>query len=196
MSNEPWDRTYRFLDGIGPNRLQGIDRYPEYPDDQDFSEAVLDPLSEAIGRYVKACTYLEIAIYRLRAQLDPDGGVSFEMAERHRVPASLKALRRMSDTMNEKERSHFSGLLDDAHHWLSLRHGVVHGIYRMNHQTRQHEGRRHVKNKETSKYELQREPYDRNSLMLAMTRATNTASQLFEGLDNWRAQIRRAAGHE
>lgn len=42
---------------------------------------------------------------------------------------------------------------------------------------------------ETREYKLVRDPYDRDSLMLAMTRACNTAADILAGIDGWRRQL-------
>lgn len=47
---------FGWLDDHGPEQLWGVIRYPEYPEDTDWSDAFLDPLSEAIGRYVRVCS--------------------------------------------------------------------------------------------------------------------------------------------
>jgi hypothetical protein len=188
----PWGQTYRFEDNLGPDMLHGISRYPDYPDGTDFSEAVIDPLSEAIGRYVRVCAQLEIAIYRARAQLDPDPAMTFAVAEhRHKTDKCIKALRGIADDLHLKSRWQLLELLDQAERWLQLRHGVVHGVYRKNHRIDMHEGRRFKLNPETRQYELVREPYNRDTLMLAVTRASNTASDILAGLDEWKRQLRR-----
>lgn len=101
----------------------------------------------------------------------------------------IKALRQLAQSLNDTSRARLLDLLDRAERWLQLRHGVVHGIYRKNHKTGQHEGRRFVLNKDSRQYVLVREPYDRDTLMLAMTRASNTAAEIFDGVRDWHAQI-------
>jgi hypothetical protein len=55
-----------------------------------------------------------------------------------------------------------------------------------------YESRRYVRNSATKQFELVREPYDRNTLLLATTRASNVAADILEGLAEWRREPERA----
>lgn len=78
--------------------LHGIWRYDDYPGGTDFSDAILEPLSEAIGRYVRVRPQLEIAIYRARAELDPDPNMTFRRGLHHKSRAEpLRLLDLLTD---------------------------------------------------------------------------------------------------
>jgi hypothetical protein len=194
--NDPYElpggEYVRWLDNLGPEHLHGISRYPSYPDDMDWSEAILDPHSEAVGRFVGACSQLEIALFRARSELD--GLLSFAEAERARKPQGcIEDLRGIAGGLPERPAAQLRMLLDDAMEHLQLRNGVVHGTYRRNHLERASESRRYVFNKETKQYDLVRVPYDRDSLLLATVRASNVAADILDGVAQWREQLQRAA---
>lgn len=190
-TSTPFGRAVRFEDHLGPDMLHGVSRYEDYPDGTDFSDADLDPDSEAVGRYVRVCAQLEVAIYRARSELDLNPDMTFAFAEHKRKTRDcIKELRTIAaEQLPDRSRERLLRLLDQAERWLALRHRVVHGVYRKNHRTGRHEGRRFVPNKVTKEYNLVREPYDRNSLMLAMTRASNTAADIFDGTPGWHDHI-------
>jgi hypothetical protein len=64
----------------GLERLRGISRYPDYRDDHDFSDAIIDQVLGAVGRLVDACSSLEIALFQALSSLDRR--YSFTEAER------------------------------------------------------------------------------------------------------------------
>ena len=88
---------FGWLDDHGPDDLWAESRYPDYPEHTDWSDAFLDPLSEAIGRYVRVCSQLEIALFRLRSELDLD--MMFAEAEWKRGPKNcILDLRKLAET--------------------------------------------------------------------------------------------------
>ena len=58
-----WMQNWREITA-GPEYLRGISREPDYPDDQNWSDAIVDPLMESLGRLVRSCSLLEIALTR------------------------------------------------------------------------------------------------------------------------------------
>ncbi len=186
----PGGNYIRWLDNLGPE-LHGVSRYPDYPDDMDWSDAILDPLSEAVGRFVRVCSQLEIALFRARSELDDL--MTFAEAEQRRKPQGcIEDLRGIADGLPERSGTGLRALLDKAEKYVKLRNGVVHGVYRMNHLEGIWESRRYRRG-ETGQYELVREAFDRDSLLLATTRASNVAADIFDGIARWRDQLRRAA---
>lgn len=190
--DSPLGQLVKSEDHHGPDKVWGVTRYPDYPDGTDFSDAILDPDSEAVGRYLRACSLLEIALFRARSELTLDPDMTYAKAERsRRADGCIKDLRQMSEGLSDRSRAQLLDLLERAEQWLLLRHGVVHGTYRKNHRTGKYEGRRYVLNKETRQFALERVPYDRDSLLLAMTRASNTTADILDGVEGWSAEIRR-----
>jgi len=188
----PGGQHARWLDTRGPEQLLGISRYPDYPDDMDWSDAILDPLSEAVGRFVGVCAQLEIALFRARSELDDL--MTFAEAERTRRPKGcIEDLRGLASGLPARSSARLLGLLDAADRFIQLRNGVVHGTYRMNHLARGAESRRYVYNKATRQYDLVRVPYERDSLLLAVTRTSNVAADILDGIADWQSQLRRAA---
>lgn len=179
----------------GPEHLRGIDRYPEFPNDQDFSDAVIDPTLEAVGRLVQSCSFLEIALFRALSTLDLR--ISFTEAEsKHRPKGCIRKLRMIAAELEPvrvrgaRGRTTLEALLDDAHEYLELRHGVVHGRPGRQHMSEVYESRRWVVRK-SEEPELVTTVYDRNRLMLAAARAGNVASDILAGLEDWEHQKER-----
>src|SRR5687767_14187489 len=118
----PMRRTFGWLDDHGPDSLWGVSRYEDYPDDMDSSEALLDPLSEAKGRYVSVCSQLEITLFRLRSELDLD--MTFAEAEWKRGPKQcISDLRGIAETFPAPDNELLDGLLVRAQRYLDLRNG-------------------------------------------------------------------------
>lgn len=183
---------FGWLDDHGPDHLDGVSRYPDFPNDMDWTGAFLDPLSEAIGRYVSVCSQLEIALFRVRSELDLD--MTFAEAEWKRGPKGcLVDLREIAHTFPQAASDRLLALLHEAERYVSLRNGVVHGTYRRNYRAGIYASRRYVLNKSTKKPELVRVPYDRDSLLLSTTRANNVAADLLDGLAGWRDYVHEAA---
>jgi hypothetical protein len=115
----------------GPESLRGISRYPDFRDDQDFSDAMIDPVLEAVGRLVDACSSLEIALFQSLTSLDRR--YSFTEAERLGPKGCVKRLRAIAPQLKPvrprqaRRRTALEQLLDDAVEHLELRNGVVHG---------------------------------------------------------------------
>lgn len=179
----------------GPEYLRGIDRYPDFPNDQDFSDAVIEPTLEAVGRLVRSCSYLEIALFRALSTLDLR--ISFTEAEsKHRPSGCIRKLRIIAAELQPvrirgvRGRTTLEALLDDAHEYLELRHGVVHGRPGRQHMSEVYESRRWAARK-GEEPELVTTVYDRNRLMLAATRAGNVASDILAGLEDWERQKKR-----
>lgn len=195
-----WMTNWREITS-GPEYLQGIDRYPDYPDDQDFSDAVVDEGIEAVGRLVRACSFVEIALFQAVSTLDVR--YSFTDAEWDLRPAGcVKHLRTIAPQLSPyaarrgRRQVSLQGLLDDAEFYLDLRHGVVHGRPGRRSMSDVYESRRWVRSKKGAYPELVVTVYDRNDLLLASCRATNVAADLLQGLgEHWReekARIRAA----
>ncbi|MGN6129226.1 MAG: hypothetical protein ACTHOK_02700, partial [Nocardioidaceae bacterium] len=179
----------------GPGYLRGIDRYPDFPDDQDFSDAVIEPTLEAVGRLVRSCSYLEIALFRALSTLDLR--ISFTEAEsKHRPSGCIRRLRMIAAELEPvrvrgvRGRTTLEALLDDAHEYLELRHGVVHGRPGRQHMSEVYESRRWVVRK-GEEPQLVTTVYDRNRLLLAAVRAGNVASDILAGLEAWERQKQR-----
>ena len=176
----------------GPEYLSGIDRYPDFSDEQDFSNALIEPTLEAVGRLVRSCSLLEIALFRALSTLDHR--VSFTDAEsKHRPNGCIRRLRVIATEL-EPVRIRAVGdpvtleaLLDDAHEYLELRHGVVHGRPGRQLMSEVYESRRWVVRKGEDP-RLVTTVYDRNRLMLAAARAGNVASDILAGLQAWQRQ--------
>jgi hypothetical protein len=124
-----------------------------------------------------------------RAEERADSGLAHRREHKHRVGRCIKGLREIAQGLPDRSRASLEALLDEAEKYVQLRHGVVHGIYRENHLLAQFESRRYVPNKEPKQFEMKRVPYDRNSLMLAMTRANNVTADLLDGLRRWAKQL-------
>jgi hypothetical protein len=189
-----WMSNWREIPA-GPEYLRGTDRYPDFPDDQDFSDVVIEPTLEGVGRLVRSCSLLEIALFRALSTLDLR--ISFTEAEsKHRpngcirklpvIAAELKPVR----IRGVRGRLSLEALLDDAHEYLELRHGVVHGRPGRQYMFEVYESRRWVVRKGEDP-ELVTTVYDRNRLMLAAARAGNVASDILAGLAEWECQTDR-----
>jgi hypothetical protein len=191
-----WMENWREITS-GPEYLTGISRYPDYPDDQDFSEAIVDDGLEAVGRFVRACSFVEIALFQAVSTLDLR--YSFTDAEWDLKPAGcVKRLRMIAPELSSfrrrqgRKRWRLEELLDDAEFYLDLRHGVENGRPGRQHLSDVYESRRWVRAKKGVDPELVVTVYDRNDLLLASCRATNVAADLLEGLDEqWREEKAR-----
>jgi len=182
----PMGLTFRWLDSQGPEHVEGIDRYPEEHFNRDLSEAVLDPMSEAMGRLIGACTYLEIALFKTLTSFDPD--MTFEKAELGGPSTCVKKLQKDAERLPERSRADLVSLLDDIEQALELRHGVVHGVYRRNYRTGEYESRR-IDRKSGAPRVFTRVPYDRDDLLLASMRVTNMAADLFDSRRWWGREL-------
>jgi hypothetical protein len=175
----------------GPEYLRGISREPDYPDDQDWSDAILDPLMESLGRLVRSCSLLEIALFQALSTLDPS--ITFEEAERRfRAGGTIHKLRDIAPGLhpvrirNVRGPVHLVDLLDKADECLGLRNGVVHGRPGRKYMSDVVESRRWVKG------QIKTTTYTRDRLLSASSRAGNVASDVLAGLEaGWGDQLSR-----
>lgn len=171
----------------GPEYLRGISRLPDYPDGQDFSDAFIDPDLEAVGRFVRSCSMLEIALFQALTILDPM--VTFAEAEWQFRPAGcIRWLRSAATKLTPSARSELERLLDIAEDYLDLRNGVVHGRQGRKAMGGVYESHRWVKEKGKAARKVKVE-YDRDRLLLASVRAGNVAADILDCLEEWGRQM-------
>jgi len=182
----PMGLTFKHWDSMGPESLEATDRYSRADLQRDLADAVLDPLSEATGRLVRACTVLEIAM--CKALVSVEKGMTFAKAEDLKKRICLKRLRSRLDALTEPRRTNVLALLDDIEQALELRNGVVHGIYRKNFRTGQYESRRYPTKKSDTRRMIHI-PYDRGDLIRAAMRVTNMAADLLEYRHRWGREL-------
>jgi hypothetical protein len=84
----------------GSECLGGIDGYPDFLDDQDFSNAIIEPTLEAVGRLVRSCSFLEIALFRALSTLDLRIS-STEAESKHRPSGCIHKLRVIAASSNQ-----------------------------------------------------------------------------------------------
>lgn len=184
-----WARDWQEI-VAGPEHLRGVERIPDYPDDQDFSEAYLDPDLEAVGRLVNSCTVLENAIYQVRARLDPVLSYA-EVEWQEGLRGSIAWLRETAQRFTERQHRELTDMLDRAEEYLDLRNGVVHGRHGRGAFSEVHTSHRWVKGATRKDPPIRvKVEYTRNSLVLTSVRAGNLASDLLRGLDAWSQELR------
>lgn len=160
---------------------------PDYPDDQDFSEAFVDPDLEAVGRLVRSCSMLETALFQAFSRLNPY--VTFEEAEWDLgVRGCTRWLKSTAADLTPSARIALEGLLDSADEHFALRNAVVHGRNGRLAMSDIYESHRWIKEKGQPPRRAKVE-YDRNRLLLASVRAGNVAADVLDGLDVWSRQV-------
>jgi hypothetical protein len=170
-----------------PESYESVARYRPQDRQGSEDEAYLDPLREAIGRFVEGCRFLEMAIFKVRERLD---GVTYAQAESMRPEGCLKRLRAVAADLGPLAEG-FLSTLTNAAGALELRHAVVHGLYRRNPESGADEACRYRKHPRTGKLAIRCVVYDRPILIQAMFEVHDIAADLLDGREVWASQLRQ-----
>lgn len=94
--------------------------------EQPVPEYELNPIHDAIGKFLIACKGMETWLTILYTDLGD--AETFAAAERLGVGIQLERLTVLTQLVPERDRANYARAMTDAGHIVELRHGVIHGI--------------------------------------------------------------------